>query len=285
MEIIVGKLCGFCSGVSYAINKATKLLENSNENTYCLGEIIHNEKVVSKLENMGMITVNNTTEITDYAKVIFRAHGESKQIYEIANQKHLQIIDLTCGKVRIIHNKVAKESNDSFIIIIGKKNHPETIGTVGYAINASYIIENETDFTGLVQAFNNSNLKKVYVICQTTFNDSLFAIYVKKIKNILNNSEIIIDKTICNATENRQKEVFTIAKNVDKMLIIGGKNSSNTKQLANIAQINCQKVYLVQDLNDIKLLDFNNNDKIGIAAGTSTPKETIAEIINYLKQL
>ena len=230
---------------------------------------------------MGMITVNSLEEIPSHSKVIFRAHGEAKHVYEEAKKKELEVIDLTCGKVRLIHTKV-EQADDSFVIIIGKKSHPETIGTLGYAKN-SYVIESEEDFNNLQEAFNNSKLNKVYVVAQTTFNDSLFAEYVNKIKEILD-TEIIVDNTICAATRNRQEEVLEMSQKVNKMIIIGGKHSSNTKELATVAEKNCQDIYLVQELNDLKEVVFNNEDIIGITAGASTPQESIDEIVNYLKE-
>ena len=283
MEIFIGKTCGFCAGVNYTINQATDYLEKTEDNIYCLGEIIHNERVVNKLENMGMITVESLDEIPDGSKVIFRAHGEAKHVYEEAEKKHLEVIDLTCGKVRLVHNKVEKGALDSFVIIIGKKSHPETIGTLGYAGPNSYVIETEEDFNNLEESFNKSGLNKVYVVVQTTFNDSLFYEYTEKIERLLN-AEITIDNTICSATKQRQQEVGLMAKCVNKMIIIGGKQSSNTKELATVAERYCQDIYLVQELDDLKEVIFNDNDKVGITAGASTPKESIDEIVNYLKE-
>ena len=278
MKLIIGKMCGFCAGVNYTINNTLELL-NKEDKLYCLGEIIHNERVINKLENMGMITVNSLDEIPPHSKVIFRAHGEAKHVYEEASKKQLEVIDLTCGKVRLIHTKVEKEA-DSFIIIIGKKSHPETIGTLGYA-NNSYVIEKEEDFNNLQEAFTKSKLNKVYVVAQTTFNDLLFLEYVNKIKELLN-TDIIVDNTICDATRNRQQEVLEMSKDVDKMIIIGGKHSSNTKELATVAETNCSNIYLVQELEDLKDVEFTEKDKVGVTAGASTPQESIDEIVSYL---
>ena len=283
MKIIVGKLCGFCAGVNYTIKKANEILENSKEKIYCLGEIIHNERVIKKLEKMGMITVDALSEIPSGSKVIFRAHGEAKKVYDEAKKNNLEIIDLTCGKVRLIHTKVEKAHKDSFVIIIGKKTHPETIGTLGYSDTNSYVIEKEDDFANLLESFNKSKLDNVYIVAQTTFNDTLFDTYVDRIKEILDAS-IIVDKTICDATKNRQQETMEISENVDKMIIIGGKQSSNTKELATVAKTHCNDVYLVQELEDLNDVKFNKNDKVGIMAGASTPEESIKEIIDYLKE-
>lgn len=282
MEIICGKLNGFCAGVNYTIKKATELLENTNETIYCLGEIIHNERVIEELENKGMITINDINEAPNNSKVIFRAHGEAKEIYEIANSKNIKIFDLTCGKIKIIRNKIEKNKDDSFIIIIGKKNHPETIGNISFTKPFGSIIETIDDINSVYEEFKLSNLKKVYIIAQTTFSSKKYDEYVNIIQDTFKDTKIIIDKTICDATENRQTEANELSKTVDKMIIIGGKHSSNTKELAKITEKNC-KTYLIQTIEDLKDCEFNETDKIGVISGASTPLEAINEIIDYLR--
>lgn len=282
MEIICGKLNGFCAGVNYTIKKATELLENTNETIYCLGEIIHNERVIEELENKGMITINDINEAPNNSKVIFRAHGEAKEIYEIANSKNIKIFDLTCGKIKIIRNKIEKNKDDSFIIIIGKKNHPETIGNISFTKPFGSIIETIDDINSVYEEFKLSNLKKVYIIAQTTFSSKKYDEYVNIIKDTFKDTKIIIDKTICDATENRQTEANELSKTVDKMIIIGGKHSSNTKELAKITEKNCE-TYLIQTIEDLKDCEFNETDKIGVISGASTPLNAINEIIDYLR--
>ena len=282
MEIICGKLNGFCAGVNYTIKKATELLENTNETIYCLGEIIHNERVIEELENKGMITINDINEAPNNSKVIFRAHGEAKEIYEIANSKNIKIFDLTCGKIKIIRNKIEKNKDDSFIIIIGKKNHPETIGNISFTKPFGSIIETIDYINSVYDDFKLSNLKKVYIIAQTTFSSKKYDEYVNIIQNTFKDTKIIIDKTICDATENRQTEANELSKTVDKMIIIGGKHSSNTKELAKITEKNCE-TYLIQTIEDLKDCEFNETDKIGVISGASTPLEAINEIIDYLR--
>ena len=282
MEIICGKLNGFCAGVNYTKKKATELLENTNETIYCLGEIIHNERVIDELENKGMITINDINEAPNNSKVIFRAHGEAKEIYEIANSKNIEVFDLTCGKIKIIRNKIEKNKDDSFIIIIGKKNHPETIGNINFTKPYGSIIETIDDINSVYEEFKLSNLKKVYIIAQTTFSSKKYDEYVNIIKDTFEDIEIIIDKTICDATENRQTEANELSKTVDKMIIIGGKHSSNTKELAKITEKNCE-TYLIQTIEDLKDCEFNETDKIGVISGASTPLNAINEIIDYLR--
>lgn len=282
MDVIIGKLSGFCFGVENAVNGAHKKLDD-NKKIYCLGEIVHNEQVIESLEKKGMITVNDIDEVPNNSKVIFRAHGEAESVYEKAKSKNLEIIDLTCPKVKAIHIKVQRERNNSFILIVGKKNHPETIGTQGFAGENSFVIENEDEILDAYMEYEKTNLGRVYIVSQTTFSSSKFDSLVDEIQLNFYEADVIVDKTICDATENRQMETRELSKKVNKMIIIGGKNSSNTKELAKIAEENCGNVYLVQTVNDLKDIEICETDKFGIMAGASTPKESIDNVIEYLK--
>lgn len=283
MEIIVGKMAGFCQGVENTVNKAEELLKQ-NKNVYCLGEIVHNGQVIKKLESNGMITVNSIEEIPNDSTVIFRAHGEAKSIYNKAIEKNLKVVDLTCGKVKSIHNKVEKYVDKAFIIIIGKKNHPEVIGTKGFCLDNSYIIEDENDILDAYIEYEKTLLGLVYIVSQTTFSSRYFDILSEEIKKNFYEADCIIDKTICMATEQRQIETREISKKVNSMVIIGGKHSSNTKELANVAMENCGKVYLIETVDELNNIDFSNDDKIGIMAGASTPKQSINEVVDYLNK-
>ena len=281
MEVVVGKLAGFCQGVSIAVNKAKEEIEKGE--VYCLGEIVHNRQVIEKLEKQGMITVNSIDEIPNGKKVIFRAHGESKSVYDKAKEKNLEIIDLTCGKVKAIHIKVERETKDSFIIIIGKKKHPEIIGTKGFAGENSFVIETEEDIIDCFKQYKKTNLGKIYVACQTTISTKLFETMKRELEKCFADIDIVFDNTICDATELRQNETREMSKVIHNMIIIGGKNSSNTKELVEIAKENCEKTYAIETVNELNTVFFNTNDKIGIMAGASTPKESINEVKNYLE--
>lgn len=284
MEVIIGELAGFCPGVENAVEKARKFIE-SNREVYCLGELVHNRQVINKLEEEGMIITDNLEDIPDGSKVIFRAHGEAKDVYEKAIQKRLEVIDLTCGKVKLIHNKVEKQKENSFIIILGKKNHPEVIGTKGFAGENSCVVETEDDILDAYMMFEKTDLSRVYIVGQTTISSKYFDELSRELEQNFIEADVIIDKTICNATEKRQEEVKEISKNINSMIIIGGKNSSNTKELAKIAKENCGKVYLVETVEELKGVDFSKTKKIGIMAGASTPKSSIKDIENYLLSL
>lgn len=284
MEIIIGKLAGFCPGVENTIKKAREILK-SKDKVYCLGEIVHNKQVIEELEKRGMITVENLEEIPENSSVIFRAHGEPEYKYEEAQKRNLEIYDLTCGKVIAIHKKVQKEKEDSFIIILGKKNHPEVLGTKGFAGENSYVVETEDDILDAYMEYEKTEIGRVYVVAQTTISSSYFDILAEEIEKNFIEADVVIDKTICNATEIRQKETKEMSKKIKTMIIIGGKNSSNTKELAKIAEENCDNIYLIETVKEINDIDFSGIKEIGIMAGASTPKESIEEVEKYLKSL
>ncbi len=283
MEVVVGNLAGFCAGVNSAIEKANKVL--NEKSVYCLGEIVHNAQVIEKLENRGMITVESLEDIPDHETVIFRAHGEAKYVYEKAKQKDLTIIDLTCGNVKRIHEKVERKSKRAFIIILGKRNHPEVIGTKGFAGENSFVIETEDDILDAYIEYEKTNLGCVYVVAQTTFSSTYFDQLVKEIELNFIETDVIIDKTICMATEKRQSETEKMSKIFHTMVIVGGKKSANTKELVKIAEKNCKNVYAVQTAEDLKDIDFAKNESIGIMAGASTPNFIIEEVKEMLLKI
>ena len=284
MQIICSKQCGFCSGVNYCVNKTLELLQSNKKNIYCIGQLVHNENVIDKLENKGLVIVNSIDDVPRNSVLIIRAHGAEKSIIDTAKEKNIEVIDLTCGKIKIILNKIQKQKNKSFIVIIGKKNHPEPLGILSYIENNCDIIEDLEDIPRVCKEIHKSSLNNVYVVSQTTFSDTKFDVLTKELKKYFDdNINIVIDKTICDVTKKRQIEAINLSKSVDKMIVIGGKNSSNTKELYKIASTYCSKSYLIQTVEDLKDEKFYKTDKVGILSGTSTHKDNINEIIEYLK--
>ena len=284
MEVVVGKLAGFCFGVNHAVVEANKLIDNE-KNVYCLGEIVHNAQVIEKLEAKGMKTVESLDEVPDGSTVIFRAHGEAESVYKKAESKNLKVVDLTCGKVKAIHINVSRNKVDSFIIIIGKKTHPEVIGIKGFAGENSFVIQSEDDILDAYMEYEKTNLGKVFVVSQTTFSSARFDDIREEIETNFCEAEVVVDKTICDATENRQLETRQLAKEIHKMVVIGGKNSSNTKELVNVAKEFTEDVYSVETVKDLENITINKDGRIAVMAGASTPKESIEDVKKYLENL
>ena len=284
MEIIIGKTSGFCYGVKNAVEQATQEVANEEQNIYCLGELVHNKHVTNSLKEKGLIFIENIEEAK--GKTIIRAHGVTKETYEKADKLKIELKDLTCPKVLKIH-EIAKQysKNNYYIFLVGIAEHPETIGTYSFCGKNSTIIENLGDIEQAVTKFEETKLGKALVITQTTFNLRKFEEISSKLKNMLEKNENLeIINTICPATELRQKETEEISQKVDLMLIIGGRNSSNTNKLYDISSKNCKNVIFAESKEDINIEYIKQFEKIGVMAGASTPKENIDDIVKLIQK-
>ena len=285
MEIIVGRTAGFCYGGKRAVDGANEEIKKQKK-TYCLGEIVHNKEVVKKLEQKGMKFIEKLEEAEKNTNVIIRAHGVPKEIYEEANEKKINLIDFTCTKVLNIH-KIVEEYNERgyFIVLCGSKNHPENIGTISYCPNNNFILENEKQIEFLLNYIQENKIRKILLIAQTTYSTEKFIIIEKELKeNIGENIELITKNTICMATQLRQEETKEISQKVEYMIIIGGKNSSNTKKLFDISQKYCKQSICIENSKELDENELKQYKNIGIMAGASTPKESIEEVLKKIEE-
>lgn len=276
MEFIKAKNAGFCFGVKRAIDETYATLKKKNQKVYSIGPLIHNEQVTNDLKEKGLIEVNDIDSINELHNetVIIRTHGIEKSVYDLLKSNGNYIIDLTCPFVSKIHYLVRDYSKDGYkIIVVGDKNHPEVKGIVSYAKSDIYVVIDEND----IKRLNIDNNDKVLVVFQTTTSVSGAQKLVDILKKVFYN--ITIKNTICNATETRQEEVKNLSKVSDAMFIIGSKTSSNTRKLYDIARANCVKTYLLSDKNDLKGIDLEGVNSIGVSAGASTPEYLIEEIL------
>ena len=284
MEYIVGKTAGFCYGVKNAVEKSEKALENEKP-IYCLGEIVHNKNVVKDLENKGIIFIDDLKQNLEKRKTIIRAHGIAKEVYTQAEKMGIDLIDLTCPKVLKIH-KIVSEYNEKeyYIFLVGSKKHPEIIGTASFCGDDVSIIENIDDINISIDNFKKSNRKKLAIVVQTTFSLQKFTEITESIKKKFKNFENIeVVNTICNATKIRQEETEELSKKVDCMIIVGGKNSSNTKKLYEISKKNCNNTICVEEVNEIDKGVLKQGNIVGIMAGASTPQCSINSVIELVK--
>lgn len=284
MDIIIGKSAGFCFGVKRALEGSLKEVDKSSEKVYCLGKLVHNKEVIKQIENSGISIIKDIDEINEEkSELIIRAHGIDKNLYVKAKQKKLNIIDFTCPFVSKIH-KIAEEykEKDYYIFLIGSKTHPEIIGTSSHCGNNYSIIENENETEKEINKLLKTKFRDLLVITQTTFSTEKFEVIKKTIKEKIGSKvNIVIKNTICKATEQRQIETEQLSKKVDFMIIVGGKNSSNTKKLYEIAK-KYTKSLLIETANEIDLNKIKDYNQVGIMAGTSTPIEIINDIANKL---
>ena len=285
MEIIVGKTAGFCFGVKRAVEGSIKEANKTDNQIYCLGELVHNKEVVKMIEDKGIITIDNIDEIQQkQVKMIIRAHGIDKKIYTDAKKRNIEVIDYTCPLVSKIHT-IAKEHQDKgyYIFYVGSRIHPETIGTISHCGNNYTIIENEEDINQAICALQQSKINNLLVIVQTTYSKKKFEIIEKIIKEkIPSKTNIIIKNTICKTTEQRQQETEEISKKVELMIVIGGKNSSNTKKIYEIAEKNTEAI-LIETEKELNEGIVKQYSKIGIMAGASTPIDIINRVIKKIK--
>ena len=275
MEITVAKSAGFCFGVQRAVDSVYKELEENSGKIYTFGPIIHNEQVVEDLNKRGIEVIDTVEQLKEIKEgtVVIRSHGVAKEIYDILEQQKLKMVDATCPFVKKIHNIVLDESNNGkTIIIIGNDNHPEVEGIKGWANGEVIVINKEEQ----IEKLSLPEQTKACIVSQTTFNHNKFKYLVEIIRK--KGYDITVVNTICNATHVRQVEAQKISSKVDGMIVIGGKNSSNTQKLYDICRNECENTFYVQTVKDLNLHELKSLKSIGITAGASTPKNIIEEV-------
>ena len=282
MELVIGKTAGFCYGVKRAVEETEKELEKEKE-LYCLGELVHNNEVIKDLEKKGLKFIENIEEAK--GKVIIRAHGVASGVYKTSKKMGIELIDFTCPNVLKIHEIAKKyESEGYYICLCGSKTHPENIGTISYCGQNFSVINIEDEIEEVIKKIKEAELRKVLLISQTTYSLEKFNKIEKLLEEKLEqNIELLVKNTICKATEFRQKETEEIAQNMDCMIIIGGKNSSNTKKLYDIAKQNCKDAICIETVDELNIQNISRYNKIGIMAGASTPKKSIEEVIQKIE--
>lgn len=279
MKVELAKSAGFCFGVEKAVNTVYEEAKKNDEIVYTLGPIIHNEEVVKDMKRRGVEAVN-IEDLNSLPKgtVIIRSHGVSKDVYNFVKHSGHRVVDATCPFVKKIHAIVSVQSGKKkTVVIIGNPKHPEVIGIRGWGDENTYAVEN-------IEQFMNLNLKKdeeIVIVAQTTFNHKKFQEIIDKI--LFLGYDVRCFNTICNATQERQAEAKEIASNVDAMIVIGDKKSSNTGKLVEICQEECKNTFFIQTLEDLNYDALLSVDSVGITAGASTPKHIIEEVQNIVR--
>ena len=287
MEILLAKSAGFCFGVQRAVDTAYEHADE--ENVYTYGQIIHNEEVVGDLTKHGVQVIDSDDELLEIkdSKVIIRSHGAEKRIYDILEAGGNTVIDATCPFVKKIHNIVREEGQKgNTVVVIGDSSHPEVKGIVGWCVEPPVVIGSEEEAEAFVRKCIDGEVKtadNISIVSQTTFNYRKFNYIVDIIRNKLYN--VTAYKTICNATSVRQREAQEIASKVDAMIVIGGRNSSNTQKLYEISKKECENTYYIQTLVDLDLTTFESVSRVGITAGASTPNYIIKEVHDSMSEL
>lgn len=275
-EVILADNAGFCFGVQRAVDEALKIQKAHNVKIYTLGPLIHNNDVVKFLENNNIfaIELENIDKLNEGDVIVIRSHGVSEAVLGKLEKKQLTVLNATCPFVTNIQKKVKKYSKEGYhIVILGDKNHPEVIGINGWCENNAIITKDGT--------FEGNIPHKVCVVAQTT---EKMKNWENTLSNLSSVKEVLAFNTICSATEARQKSTNRISKEADAMIVVGGKNSSNTTKLYQIAKENCSNTIHIENVTELPLNFIKNNNikKIGVTAGASTPDWIIREVLDIM---
>ncbi|MDH4222562.1 MAG: 4-hydroxy-3-methylbut-2-enyl diphosphate reductase [candidate division Zixibacteria bacterium] len=277
MKISVVKNAGFCFGVKRAINLAFEAAKKSRTRVYTLGPLIHNPQVVEELKREGVLPIQNLNEIRK-GTLIIRSHGIHPKVINEAKKKKLKIIDATCPFVRRAQEKARALYKDGYqVVVVGEAHHPEVQGIIGYTDGKAVVINQHSRNI----AFTKN--KRIGLIAQTTLN---FDTFKKVVGRVLEKTwEIKIFNTICNATANAQKATLKMAKDVEVMVVVGGRNSANTTQLTKLCKEKGKPTYHIETESELKKKMFKSKKRIGVTAGTSTPEWIIKKVIEKISEL
>ena len=278
LDVTIDNKSGFCFGVEYAIEIAEDILKESGE-LYCLGDIVHNNMEVERLQKMGLkIIEHKDLENMKDIKVLIRAHGEPPSTYKLAINNNITLIDASCPVVLKLQNRI-KKSHDKKekIYIYGKHGHPEVQGLVGQTKKDAVVFQeiDELDFDNLP--------KEITLYTQTTKSKDKYYKIIEKLNK--SGIEVILHDTLCRQVSNRDLQLKEFSTNFDKILFVSGTKSSNGNMLYNVCKSYNQESYFVSSSNEIKKEWFKKNEKVGVCGATSTPmwlmKEVKEKLLEY----
>ncbi len=276
VKFVEGTYNGFCSGVQSAVNAVERKARELGC-VYTYGPIIHNRTVVEELEGLGAIAVEDLSQLKPGDTVIIRSHGVPPQVYEQCRELELRVIDMTCPFVARVQRLAADMQKKGYTVVVaGKADHPEVVGIAGHCGGRARIVSNWEEAERLPW------MERCYLLSQTTFIKADFQAISQALAS--RGGELIVEDTICSSTENRQKEAAELAKTCDAMVVIGGKNSSNTNKLFFICKSGCKNVQIVESKEEIAVEKLPINGIIGIVAGASTPQRSIREVITRMNE-
>ena len=281
MDVITAKTAGFCFGVKRAVDTVYNELEKGRD-IYTYGPVIHNATVVSDMKAKGVKVIESREDLERIKEgtVIIRSHGVEKVVYDILEKKGLNIVDATCPFVLKIHRIVEEEAKKGRrIVVTGDENHPEVRGIISFAGNDVTVIKDAKE----AEKYDNPDNKDICIVSQTTFNVTKF----KDIVEIFDRKEYSVNvvNTICNATFERQNEARKLARKADCMIVVGDRDSSNSRKLFDICSGLCSNTVFVQTLEDLVSRNdiFSESTAcVGITAGASTPNIIIEEVQKYV---
>ncbi len=283
MEFVRAKSAGFCMGVSLALNKLDKIIEQKNisGDIYILGSIIHNPQVVAEYAEKGVISADSPEEIPPGSIVVIRAHGITKQVQYSLSQRGIHVIDATCPKVKDACLLIEENTDKGRVLLLfGEENHPEVKCLLSYAVGDTIVFDTLEECQ---KCDLNPNLK--YCLAAQTTQDKLVFNTISHDLSGRKGLDLIVLNTICNATRVRQGEATKIADKTDFVIVAGGYNSSNTRRLAQVIETSGTSALHVETAAELPLADLQKFRKVGLTAGASTPKKIVDEIQAVLESL
>ena len=280
MEIKLAKTAGFCMGVRRAVDIVLEIAQHeTNRRIYTYGPLIHNPQTIELLKARGIKPIENIDEIKDRqnAILIIRAHGIAPAERIKIKESGIKIVDATCPKVGYVQSIIKKHTVlDYTVVIVGDKEHPEVDGLLGYTGGRGIIISTPDEVDKLICT------DKVCVVAQTTQNLDDYNSIVEKIKEKC--PQAIVFNTICSSTEQRQAEIIAMAGEMDAMFIVGGKNSANTRRLADLAQKKQPSTFHIETPSEMEKIDFDPYNRVGVSAGASTPNWIIDRVMDKIME-
>ena len=281
MTVTVAKTAGFCYGVKRAVELAQQAAQDGKP-CVMLGPIIHNAHVVDALAEQGVGCVNSPEEVPEGSRVIIRSHGESQAVYQQLRARGAEILDATCPNVGRIHELVSQaEASGRLPVIVGTRTHPEVVATAGWCQRALVVESGQELEDWLREAPERKDLP-LTLVSQTTSTKEIWDSAIKKAKKECTNVEIF--DTICNATYNRQREAKTLSEQCEVMIVIGDPQSSNTRHLAELCQMRCDRVIWIESAEELSIQGLADVASVGITAGASTPGWIIKEVKNKMSE-
>lgn len=277
VTIRVAEHAGACYGVNRALELARGCALEHAEPVHTLGPLIHNPIVVEELAEQGVGLAQSLDEI-DRGSVIIRSHGVVPQVIEDARARGLSVVDATCPYVKKVHKAASNLVHEGYdLIIVGESGHPEVEGIVGHAEGKAHVVASPQDLDGLTLG------KRVGVVVQTTQTAANLSAVVAALAPLV--SELRVVNTICAATSERQRAAASLASEADIMIVVGGKNSGNTRRLAQICHAACPKTHHIEDAAELDRSWFDGARLIGITAGASTPQAHIEHVVSAIERM
>jgi len=279
MQVILAQPRGFCAGVVRAIKIVERALETYGTTVFVLHEIVHNHHVVEDLKNQGALFIEKLGEVPAGAVTIFSAHGVSTGVVKEAEKRNLRVIDATCPLVTKVHLQAQRYSRQGFeVIIIGHPGHPEVEATRGWVEGSVYVLSRKKE----VERLNVKNPNRLAYVTQTTLSLDDTREVINALKRRWENIRGPELTDICYATQSRQNAVRQLAKDIDLLLVVGARNSSNSNRLREVGEQNGLPAYLIEDIDDLHPGWFSEKTRVGMTAGTSAPEAMVQKVLKRL---